>query len=90
MAVAALAAAVALFAVPGALASGPAAADLNHDGVFDDLSAQIAPLAASARVNVIVRLDRTPTDPAVAALQSASARSRWGGCCRSSTASRPR
>ncbi|MBM4364158.1 MAG: hypothetical protein FJ104_15870, partial [Deltaproteobacteria bacterium] len=46
-------------------------ADGNSDGVFDNLAAQVAPLAAGARVNVIVRLDGAPDAARVAALQAA-------------------
>ena len=54
-------------------ALAPAAApsaDTNGDRVFDDLAAQVAPLPATARVNVIVRLDTPAVDLRLGLLQA--------------------
>lgn len=50
-------------------ASGAPAADPNGDGTFDDLAAQVADVPVSARVDVIVTLDRPATAAVVATLQ---------------------
>ncbi len=50
-------------------ASGAPAADPNGDGTFDDLAAQVADAPVSARVDVIVTLDRPATAAVVATLQ---------------------